>query len=164
MTRRIILQIAVNLALVAAIFLTVSYSAPYTSAWLAHWLSSEPMQRVVLWSVALVVSMPFLVAVYRKTKSLALLLAEVSVQPATAGRFTSAIRYAISDLVPVVSMVGVFLLVAALSGGILPPTGLLAAVLVCAALLLALVWRWCVKIHAAMQIALRETFEEQPDP
>ena len=85
-------------------------------------------------------------------------------QPATAGRFTSALRYAISDLVPVVCMVGVFLLVAALSGGILPPTGLLAAVLICAALLLALVWRWCVKIHAAMQIALRETFDEQPDP
>ena len=79
-------------------------------------------------------------------------------------RRTMPIRYAISDLVPVVSMVGVFLLVAALSGGMLPPTGLLAAVLVCAALLLALVWRWCVKIHAAMQIALRETFEEQPDP
>ncbi|MFP3656039.1 cation/H(+) antiporter, partial [Burkholderia sp. SIMBA_052] len=89
---------------------------------------------------------------------------EVSVQPAIAGRFTRAIRYAISDLVPVVSMVGVFLLVAALSSGILPPTGLLIAVLGCAALLLALVWRWCVKIHAAMQIALRETFDEQPDP
>jgi CPA2 family monovalent cation:H+ antiporter-2 len=163
MTRRIIVQIAVNLALVAAIFLTVSYSAPYTGKLLAHWLSSEPMQRAVQWSVALVVSLPFLVAVYRKTKSLALLLAEVGVQPATAGRFTSALRYAISDLVPVVSMVGVFLLVAALSGSILPPTGLLAVVLVCAAVLLALVWRWCVKIHASMQIALRETFEEQPD-
>ena len=34
------------------------------------------------------------------------------------------------------------------------------AVLVCAALLLAVLWRWCVKIHATMQIALRETFEE----
>jgi len=164
MTRRIILQIAVNLALVAAIFLMVSYGAPYISSLLTHWISAEPMQRVVLWSAALLVSMPFLVAVYRKTKSLALLLAEVSVQPATAGRFTSALRYAISDLVPVVCMVGVFLLVAALSGGILPPTGLLAVVLICAALLLALVWRWCVKIHAAMQIALRETFDEQPDP
>ncbi len=156
MTRRIILQIAVNLALVAAIFLMVSYGAPYISSLLTHWISAEPMQRV--WCCGaprLLVSMPFLVAVYRKTKSLALLLAEVSVQPATAGRFTSALRYAISDLVPVVCMVGVFLLVAALSGGILPPTGLLAVVLICAALLLALVWRWCVKIHAAMQIALR---------
>ncbi|MBC8724902.1 cation:proton antiporter [Paraburkholderia sp. 31.1] len=164
MTRRIVLQIAVNLALVAAIFLAVSYSAPHSGRLLAHWLDDEPLQRVVQWSVALVVSLPFLVAVYRKTKSLALLLAEVGVQPTTAGRFTSALRHAIADLVPIVSMIGVFLLVAALSGSILPPTGLLVAVLVCAALLLALVWRWCVKIHASMQIALRETFEERPDP
>jgi CPA2 family monovalent cation:H+ antiporter-2 len=54
--------------------------------------------------------------------------------------------------------------VAALSGSILPPTGLLVAVLVCAAVLLTFVWRWCVKIHASMQIALRETFDEHPDP
>jgi CPA2 family monovalent cation:H+ antiporter-2 len=163
-TRRIVLQIAVNLALVVAIFLAVTYGAPHASTLLAHGLPSEPMQRVVLWSVALLVSMPFLVAVYRKTQSLALLLAELSVQPAKAGRFNRAIRSVISDLVPVVSMVGVFLLVAALSGGILPPTGLLVAVLVCAALLMTLLWRWCVKIHASLQIALRETFDEQPDP
>ncbi|MGF6548117.1 cation:proton antiporter [Paraburkholderia youngii] len=164
MTRRIVLQIAVNLALVAAIFLVVSYSAPHSGRLLAHWLDEEPLQRVVQWSVALVVSLPFLVAVYRKTKSLALLLAEVSVLPTAAGRFTSALRHAIADLVPIVSMIGVFLLVAALSGSILPPTGLLVAVLACAALLLTLVWRWCVKIHASMQIALRETFDERPDP
>jgi len=164
LTRRIILQIAVNLALVAAIFLAVSYTAPQTGRLLANWLADASLQRVVQWSVALVVSLPFLVAVYRKTKSLALLLAEVSVQPTSGGRFTSALRYAIADVVPIVSMIGVFLLVAALSGSILPPAGLLAAVLVCAALLLALVWRWCVKIHASMQIALRETFDERPDP
>jgi monovalent cation:H+ antiporter-2, CPA2 family len=163
-SRRIIVQIAVNLALVVAIFLAATYGASYANAWLDRWLPDEAMQRALLWSAALLVSMPFLVAVYRKTRSLALLLAEVSVQPANAGRFTRAIRYSISDLVPVVSMVGVFLLVAALSGGILPPTGLLAAVLVCAALLLALLWRWCVKIHATLQIALRDTFNEQPDP
>ena len=150
--------------IVAAIFLGASYGAPYGSGFIEKWLPSEPMQRVVLWSAALLVSLPFLVAVYRKTKSLALLLAEISVQPAKAGRFTSAIRYAISDLVPVVSMLGVFLLVAALSSTILPPTGLLVAVLVVAALLLTLLWRWCVRIHATMQIALRETFDEQPDP
>jgi CPA2 family monovalent cation:H+ antiporter-2 len=163
MTRRILLQIAVNLALIAAIFLAASYSAPFTTGYLSRWLPGDEMQRVVLWSAALVVSMPFLVAVYRKLGSLALLLAEVSVQPAKAGRFTSAIRYAISGLVPIVAMFGVFLLVAALSGGILPPVGLMIAVLVVAALLLTVLWRWCVKIHATMQIALRETFEEPAD-
>ncbi|WP_250513716.1 cation:proton antiporter [Caballeronia sp. INDeC2] len=163
MTRRIVVQIAVNLALVAAIFLGASYAAPFASGYLARWLDTDNAQRVVLWSAALVVALPFLVAVYRKLESLALLLAEVSVQPAKAGRFTRAIRSAISGLIPIVAMFGVFLLVAALSGGILPPFGLMVGVLVCVALLLTVLWRWCVKIHATMQIALRETFEEPRD-
>ncbi|SAK99022.1 cation:proton antiporter [Caballeronia ptereochthonis] len=163
MTKRIVLQISVNLALVAAIFLGASYAAPFASAHLARWLETDNAQRVALWSAALIVALPFLVAVYRKLESLALLLAEVSVQPAKAGRFTRAIRSAISGLIPIVAMFGVFLLVAALSGGILPPFGLMVGVLLCAALLLTVLWRWCVKIHATMQIALRETFEEPRD-
>ncbi|SAK44568.1 sodium/hydrogen exchanger [Caballeronia catudaia] len=163
MTRRIVLQIAVNLALVAAIFLGASYAAPFASGYLARWLDTDNARRVVLWSAALVVALPFLVAVYRKLESLALLLAEVSVQPAKAGRFTRAIRLGVSGLIPIVAMFGVFLLVAALSGGILPPFGLMVGVLLCAALLLTVLWRWCVKIHATMQIALRETFEEPRD-
>ncbi|KXV05563.1 potassium transporter [Caballeronia megalochromosomata] len=163
MTRRIVVQIAVNLALVAAIFLGASYAAPFASGYLARWLDTDNARRVVLWSAALVVALPFLVAVYRKLDSLALLLAEVSVQPAKAGRFTRAIRSAISGLIPIVAMFGVFLLVAALSGGILPPFGLMIGVLLCVALLLTVLWRWCVKIHATMQIALRETFEEPRD-
>jgi monovalent cation:H+ antiporter-2, CPA2 family len=163
MTRRIVLQIAVNLALVAAIFLSASYSAPFATEYLSRWLPTNNAQRVALWSAALLVSMPFLVAVYRKLGSLALMLAEVSVQPAKAGRFTRALRSAISGLIPILAMFGVFLLVTVLSGGILPPFGLMIAVLVCAALLLTVLWRWCVKIHATMQIALRETFEEPRD-
>jgi CPA2 family monovalent cation:H+ antiporter-2 len=163
LTRRIVLQIAVNLALVSAIFIGVSYGARYASPFIANWVPDERIQRVVLWSAALLLAMPFLVAVWRKTQSLALLLAEVSVQPEKAGRFTRALRHAIAELVPAVSMVGVFVLVAALSGTILPPTGFLIGVLVCAALLTMLFWRWCVKIHASMQIALRETFDERQD-
>ncbi len=152
-----------NLALVSAIFIGVSYGARYAAPWLAHWIVDERVQRVVLWSAALMLAMPFLVAVWRKTQSLARLLAEVSVHPEKAGRFTRAIRHVIAELLPVVSMFGVFLLVAALSGTILPPTGFLIGVLVCAAALTMLLWRWCVKIHASMQIALRETFDERPD-
>ncbi|WP_322047033.1 cation:proton antiporter [Paraburkholderia sp. J67] len=163
LTKRIVLQIAVNLALVSAIFIGMSYGARYASPLIASWVPDERIQRVVLWSAALLFAMPFLVAVWRKTQSLALLLAEVSVQPEKAGRFTRALRHAIAELVPAVSMIGVFVLVAALSGTILPPTGFLIGVLVCAALLTMLLWRWCVKIHASMQIALRETFDERQD-
>ncbi|NLP62349.1 cation:proton antiporter [Paraburkholderia sacchari] len=164
LTKRIVVQVAVNLALVSAIFIGASYGARYVLPLLANWVPDERIQRVVLWSAALLLAIPFLVAVWRKTKTLALLLAEVSVQPEKAGRFTRALRHAIAELVPAVSMIGVFVLVAALSGTILPPTGFLIGVLVCAAALTMLLWRWCVKIHASMQIALRETFDEQPDP
>ncbi|QBQ96995.1 cation:proton antiporter [Paraburkholderia pallida] len=164
LTKRIVVQVAVNLALVSAIFIGASYGARYVLPLLAGWVPDERIQRVVLWSAALLLAIPFLVAVWRKTQSLALLLAEVSVQPEKAGRFTRALRHAIAELVPAVSMIGVFVLVAALSGTILPPTGFLIGVLVCAAVLTMLLWRWCVKIHASMQIALRETFDERPEP
>ncbi|WP_027795365.1 cation:proton antiporter [Paraburkholderia acidipaludis] len=163
LVRRIVLQVVVNLALVSAIFIGVSYGARYAGPPLSAWIADERIQRVVLWSLALVLAMPFLVAVWRKTQSLALLLAEASVQPEKAGRFTRALRHAIAEVVPVLAMAGVFLLVAGLSGGILPPTGYLIGVLVGAAALTMLLWRWFVKIHASMQIALRETFDERPD-
>jgi monovalent cation:H+ antiporter-2, CPA2 family len=163
LTRRIVLQVALNLALVSAIFIGVSYGARYAGPALAAWIPDERIQRVVLWGGALMIAMPFLVAVWRKTQSFALLLAEVSVQPDKAGRFTRTLRHAIAELVPAIAMGGVFLLVAGLSGTILPPTGYLIGVLVGAAALTMLLWRWCVKIHATMQIALRETFDERPD-
>jgi monovalent cation:H+ antiporter-2, CPA2 family len=163
LVRRIVLQVTVNLALVSAIFIGVSYGARYAGPSLAAWIADEPIQRVVLWSLALVLAMPFLVAVWRKMQSLALLLAEASVQPEKAGRFTRALRHAIAEVVPVLGMVGVFLLVAGLSGAILPPTGYLVGVLAGAAALTMLLWRWLVRIHASMQIALRETFDERPD-
>ncbi len=100
---------------------------------------------------------------YRKLESLALLLAEVSVKPAKAGCFTRAIRSAVSGLIPIVAMFGVFLLVAALSGGILPPFGLVIGVLLCAALLLTVLWRWCVKNSRDDADCAARIFDESRD-
>jgi CPA2 family monovalent cation:H+ antiporter-2 len=161
--KRSVLQVGVNLALVSAIFIGTTYFSRPASSWLSHWVPDGRMQSVLLWGFALVVSLPFLVAVYRKLKALGLLLAEISVQPSVTGRFTEGIRRVVAELVPLVAMLGVFLLVAALSGGILPPTELLIAVLVCAAFLLGFLWRWFVKIHARLQIALRETLDQKAD-
>ena len=53
MTRRIVLQIAVNLALVAAIFLGASYRRALHDGLSVALARYRTMQRVVLWSVAL---------------------------------------------------------------------------------------------------------------
>ncbi|SDV51109.1 cation:proton antiporter [Chitinasiproducens palmae] len=163
MVRRIVLQVAINLAIVAAIFIVISYFAAPLERLLSPWLDTVRARQAVLWGGALVMAMPFLVAVYRKVKSLSLLLAEVSVQPAFTGRFTAQIRRTLAELIPAAAMFGVFVLVAALSGAILPPTDLLIAVLLAAAILLTLAWRWFVRLHARLQIALNETLDRGDD-
>jgi len=164
LTWRITLAIGVNLVVVSAIFLGVSWSAHYAQPWFARWLSGEHAEsigRVALWGAALLLSMPFLIAVWHKMKALAMLLADVNVQPAKAGRLNLAMRHLIAQLLPIVAMTGVFLLVAALSSAILPPDGLLIIVLVCAAVLALLLQRWCRRIHASLQITLRDTFDKK---
>ncbi len=163
LVRNILMQIAINLALVAAIFVGVTYFAKYANSWLAAWMLKPLVRWALLWSAALTLSLPFLVAVYRKVKSLALLLAEISVRPAVTGKFTAPIRRVLAELVPATAMLGIFLMVAALSSGILPPAELLIIVFSCAALLLLVLRRWFIRIHAKLQIALREIFERPPE-
>ena len=126
---------------------------------MSEWGAHVRVSNAVLWALALLLSLPFLVAVYRKLKSLSLLLAEISVTPVLAGRFTDRIRRLIAELVPLFAMFGIFLLLVALSGRILPPMEWLAAVLASAAVLLGITWRWFIRIHATLQIALRETID-----
>jgi CPA2 family monovalent cation:H+ antiporter-2 len=60
-------------------------------------------------------------------------------------------------------MVGVILLVAALSASILPSTEMI-ALIVAGTVVLAIAMRsWFVRMHAKLQIALKETLEHQPD-
>lgn len=161
--RRILLQIAVNLAMVAAIFLVITYFAAPFEKLIPSWIVNARARNALLWGTALLLAMPCLVAVYRKVKSLSLLLAEMSIQVTVAGRFADPIRKVIAELIPIIAMIGVFLLVTALSGNLLPRTDLLIVVLIAAAFVLVLTWRWLVQFHARLQIALRETLDQDAD-
>lgn len=48
-------------------------------------------------------------------------------------------------------------LLAALSSSILPPGELLVVVVLVAGLVIAVLWRWLIRVHSRMQIALMET-------
>jgi len=64
---------------------------------------------------------------------------------------------------PIMSIVGIMLLIFVLSASILPPLNLLAFVLAAVAGLLWLLWSKLVKLHSRLQIALFETLDEKPD-
>ncbi|WP_338745659.1 cation:proton antiporter [Pseudomonas putida] len=159
MIRRILLQVGVNLALVIAIFFSGGYFAERIGNWLSEWVSDASQQKAMIWGAALLLSLPFLIAAYRKLKALSMLLAEMGVKPEMAGRHTQRVRRVIAEVIPLLSLLVIFLLLSALSASILPTSELLLVIAVVAAVVVALLWRWFIRVHTRMQIALLETLE-----
>lgn len=107
----------------------------------------------------MLLSLPFLIAAYRKLKALSMLLAEMGVKPEMAGRHTQRVRRVVAEVIPLMSLLVIFLLLSALSASILPTSELLLVIAVVAAVIVALLWRWFIRVHTRMQIALLETLE-----
>ncbi len=163
MIRRILLQVGVNLALVIAIFFSGGYFARRIGAWLSEWVTDVSQQKALIWGAALLLSLPFLIAAYRKLKALSMLLAEMGVKPEMAGRHTQRVRRVVAEVIPLLSLLVIFLLLSALSASILPTSELLVVIAVVAAVVVALLWRWFIRVHSRMQIALLETLENNRD-
>jgi len=161
--RHIVLQVLVNLALVVAIFLTGAYFEERIGGWLSAWIADPAMHNALVWGAALVLSLPFLIATYRKLQALAILLAEVGVRSELAGSYTAGVRRIISELIPVMAIATIMMLIFVLSASILPPLKLLTLVLLGAAGLLWLLWSKFITLHARLQIALFETLAEPPE-
>ena len=160
MIRRILLQVGVNVALVVAIFLGASYFAATLAVYLRPWVAEPDVQKALVWGGALLLSLPFLVAAYRKLKALAMLLAELGVRPEKAGRHTVRVRKIIAELIPLLSLAVILLMLAALSTSILPTGEALLVIALVAVTALILFWRWLIRLHSRMQIALLETLEQ----
>ncbi|WLI12548.1 cation:proton antiporter [Pseudomonas sp. FP603] len=163
MIRRILLQVGVNLALVTAIFLSGAFFAERMSVYLQDWISDPSWQKALIWGGALLLSLPFLIAAYRKLKALSMLLAEMGVKPEMAGRHTQRVRRVIAEVIPILSLLVIFLLLAALSASILPTNKLLVLIVIVAAAVAALLWRWFIRVHTRMQVALLETLDNHKD-
>ncbi|MBX7279158.1 cation:proton antiporter [Pseudomonas sp. M5A4_2d] len=163
MIRKIILQVGVNLALVVAIFFTGSFFAARIGGYLEGWISDPSWQKALIWGAALLLSLPFLIAAYRKLKALSMLLAEMSVKPEMAGRHTQRVRRVIAELIPILSLLVIFLLLAALSASILPTNKLLVLIAIVTAAVAAVLWRWFIRVHTRMQVALLETLDNHKD-
>ncbi|WNW12553.1 cation:proton antiporter [Pseudomonas sp. DTU_2021_1001937_2_SI_NGA_ILE_001] len=163
MIRRILLQVGVNLALVIAIFFCGGYFAARIGVYMSEWVADVGHQKAWICGAALLLSLPFLIAAYRKLKALSMLLAEMGVKPEMAGRHTARVRKVVAEVIPLVSLVAIFILLAALSASILPTLELLVVILLVAAVVAALLWRWFIRVHSRMQIALLETLGNNQD-
>ena len=162
MLRRLLWHIAVNLLLVCAVF----GIGAFTSAMLPRWWPQLPLSPVVrrslVWALALFVSLPMLVAVYRKADALGMLLAELGIREQTHGLRTAGLRRVFGKLVPLGALAGMALLVSALGSSILPPRGVLLALIAIGAFTVWFLWGSLVRVHARMQASLRDLVEQEP--
>ncbi|WP_137718315.1 cation:proton antiporter [Methylobacillus flagellatus] len=160
--RKTLLQIFVNLCLVSAFFIAGSHLLGLHWIKPPVWMNSVDWEKALLWGSALLLSSPFLIAVFRKTQAMSLLLADHSTQgiPWNEGE---KLRKLISQGVPVLMLLVIALLIGWLGHGIQPSWQVLMMVLLVTGALVALLWRWFVRLHYHMQISLMETLSQEKD-
>ena len=156
----IILQVLVNCCLVATVFIAGAYFVGVVEK--LHWFvfEQENVQRSFVWGGALLISVPFLIATYRKMQALSMMLQEVFHLPDLNNRFRIAFRRFLFELIPLITIGWILLLITFVSGRILPEPmwmlGVLASVLGVAVLF----WGFFVRLHSRLQIALFEAMAE----
>src|SRR3990167_1627067 len=140
--KRSITQVIINLFVVIAIFLSGAYIAKTNLGDLLIKVTNIYIQKTIIWTIALIISLPFLIAAYRKIKSLSMILSELSVKERVDDQLTFNIRKIISEIIPILSIIGIMIFISLLSASILPPIELLLVVLVAVIMLIALLFPW----------------------
>ncbi len=164
MFRRLLWHIGINVLLVVALFVIGAYVNAHNWSWFSMLGIDRELRHTLIWAAALFLSLPMLIAVYRKAGALGMLLAEIGIRERFAGAYTQAIRNVLARVIPLATLLALALLVSALSSAILPPRGVALSLLVLGVLVAVVLWRGLVKMHARLQAALKETLEKPTPP
>jgi CPA2 family monovalent cation:H+ antiporter-2 len=164
LTRRWIGQMALNAALMAAVFIAAVFVGQRPPGWLRNSGLGEEGLKAALWLAAVILSLPMFIATSRKLQALGMLIAETKVTTAAAGERTVAIRSVVAQVIPVAGTVMLVLFVLVLSSTLLPTFKVLIVLLAIVALITWLLWRSFIKIYSKAQVALKETLAQPPAP
>ncbi len=160
--RRWTLQIVLNVALIAGVFIGAVYLSRQQPPWLSKIPKGEIGLNAMLWFGAVVLSLPLLIATYRKLDALGMLLADLRVKGLKIEGRAQEIKAIIANTVRLVGAVGLGLVLLLVSSPLLPTGKLLIVLLLIIAGITALLWRSFIKVYSKAQIALRETLTQAP--
>ncbi|MEO8808681.1 MAG: cation:proton antiporter [Rhodanobacter sp.] len=160
--RRLLWHIGVNVLLVVTLFMVGAYVNAHGWLWFSTVGIGREMRHTLIWACALFLSLPMLIAVYRKSEALGMLLAEIGIRERFARSYTQAIRNVLARIIPLATLLLLGVLVSALGSAILPPRGIALTLVLAGVVLAVVLWRGLVKMHARLQAALKETLNK-PD-
>lgn len=162
LTRRWLMQMLLNAALMAGIFIAAVYIGQHPPAWLVGLNLGEDTLKILLWLLAMVCSLPLFIATSQKLQAWGMLIAETRVTKAAAGERATAIRTVVAQVVPIAgtAILGLYTLV--LTSALLPTLKVLLVLIVIVGLVAWLLRGSFIKIYAKGQVALLETFAQPP--
>lgn len=132
--------------------------------WLKNLKLDDQWVNPVLWLAAAILSLPMFIATARKLQALGLLVAELKVKESVAGERTAAIRAVVAQVIPIAGSVFLGLYILILSSALLPTVTVMVVLLLVAGIISWLLRRSFIKVYSKAQVALQETFAQQPTP
>ncbi|MBI5774298.1 MAG: cation:proton antiporter [Verrucomicrobia bacterium] len=162
MIHKMLWQLGVNAALLAALFLAAVFLDRLDLAWLRDLPAWTGGRKTLLWLAAMLLSLPIFIAALRKLEALSMLLAELTVRGRHGRPQKTAIRTLVSNTILFTGIVVLGLLILLLSSALLPPWEVLLVLLVLAGVLAAVLKTFFIKIYSRAQIVIRDTLSRPP--
>lgn len=162
--RRSLLQILLNLVLVGAMFAiasAVGVRLPGLEAYVPRQLGGVDG---LLWAGVLLLSMPMLIAIFRKLQAISLMLAETSVPQDLPDERKYHLRRVVSRMLLTVMTTLLFAALLMMGASLLPPWPVLLVFLGIFGLVVSRLWGHFVLVYSRAQVALRQTLTENPPP
>lgn len=162
LVRNSVLQMALNVALIAGIFIAAVFAGQHRDRWWPWANFGQDGLNSILWVGAVLLSLPMFIATSRKLQALGLVIAETRVSEFEAGAKTEGIRTIISQIIPIGGSLALGLFILILSSTLLPTFRLLLVLILGICMIAWLLRRSFIRIYSKAQIALEETFQNPP--
>lgn len=163
LVRRTILQFSLNLILVATIFVIAGYATRRLLD-IPRFADHEGGTKTLMWLAAMILTLPLIIATLRKTRAMAMLIAELIVTRRAAGEQAVMIRTVVTNIIVTVCTAVVGMSVLVLSSTLRPPTPVLIALIVVLIAIVALMWRSFIHVYARAQSTIAETLSQPDEP
>jgi len=155
-------QIALNLLLITGIFIAAGTTRRRGLTWWPEFPRGEDGLKAALWLGAMLLSLPLLIAVFRKLRALAMLLSEMSVTRVAGGVNTNSLRSVVANTIVAAGCIMLVLIILLLSSTILPSWKLLLVQALIVTVTAILLRRSFTKLYSKAQFALQETLAQPP--
>jgi CPA2 family monovalent cation:H+ antiporter-2 len=158
--RTYLLQIAINLIFITAIFMGVAFLLQSNPEWLQRWASAGDWLKAGAWLAAVILSQPMLIASSSRLKALGLAVADVRLQDGSATAQAASLKRFIARVIHLGGAVLMGLYLILLSSAFLPTLKVFLLLLVVSAAIAAFFQQWFTRVYANAEAALEETLTE----